>query len=434
MRRDIRRFLVHAALVAGAVVPPGIVGAQAERGPTVAPAAASSSGGVNRPEHRQKPYVVLISFDGFRADYQDRFELPAFRRLARAGVRARGLVPVFPSLTFTNHYTLVTGLYAEHHGIVGNGFWDPVRQAAFDAQAVDDASWYRGEPIWVTAERQGMVTATFGWVGSELAIGGVRPTRWWGPAERRLPASAKMDTVLAWLALPAARRPHLLTVHVGEVDRAGHEFGPDSPEVRAAALQADSALGRLLDGLAAHPLGDSTYVAVVSDHGMAMVDHSQYQALPTLIDTTGVRFGHAGSGALASLFVAEGDTARARSLRDTLNRVLRHGRAYLRDEVPARLRYRADPRVGDVVVVMEQPHLVGASAEARATGTHGWEPVSPEMHGILLVSGPRARRGTMIPPVEGIDVYPLLVELLGLTPPPGVDGRAGRLHSLVIGK
>jgi arylsulfatase A-like enzyme len=205
--------------------------------------------------------------------------------------------------------------------------------------------------------------------------------------------------------------------------------------VRAAALRADSALGRLLDGLAAHPLRDSTYVVVVSDHGMAAVNSAQYQALATLVDTGGVRAGHAGSGALAGLFVG-GERARARALRDTLNRVLRHGRAYLRDEVPERLHYRADPRAGDVVVVMEQPYLVGMAAAPRGDlgGTHGWDPASPAMHGILLVSGPRTRRGVTIPPVESVDVYPLLVELLGLTPAPSVDGRPGRLRALVVGR
>jgi predicted AlkP superfamily pyrophosphatase or phosphodiesterase len=246
--------------------------------------------------------------------------------------------------------------------------------------------------------------------------------------------ATKVDTLLAWLSLPAAERPHLLTTYIGDVDAAGHRFGPDAPAVRAAALRADSALGRLLDGLAAHPLRDSTYVVVVSDHGMAAVDHAGYQALAVLIDTAEIRAGFTGTGALASLFVAGGDAGRARALSDTLNQVLRHGRAYLRRDVPERLHYRADPRAGDVVVVMEQPYLVGMLPAPRGDlgGTHGWDPASPAMHGILLVSGPRARRGVTIPPVESVDVYPLLVELLGLRSAPSVDGRPGRLRALVV--
>jgi predicted AlkP superfamily pyrophosphatase or phosphodiesterase len=190
---------------------------------------------VNRPSQQQKPYVVLVSFDGFRADFLDRFAAPNFQRVIRQGARATSLMPVFPSLTFPAHYSIATGMYSERHGIVGMSFFDSSRGETFsyqDASAVD-GTWYRGEPIWVTAEKQGMVTATCFWPGSEAAMQGVRPT-YWKKYDASLPNDARVDAVIEWLRLPAEKRPHLVTLYFPDVDGAGHRFGHDSPEVEAA--------------------------------------------------------------------------------------------------------------------------------------------------------------------------------------------------------
>ncbi len=169
--------------------------------------AAGGSGGVNDPAVRDRPYVVLVSFDGFRPDYLDRFHTPGFERLTARGARADGLVTVFPSVTFPGHYSVATGLYPEAHGIVGNRFYDPLRDDEFDFRDDDDpgdGSWWGGEPIWVTAERQGMVTAAFFFPGTEAAIGGVRPSHW-RPYDGGVPNAERVAQVLAWLALPRRR-------------------------------------------------------------------------------------------------------------------------------------------------------------------------------------------------------------------------------------
>ncbi|HEY0778290.1 MAG TPA: ectonucleotide pyrophosphatase/phosphodiesterase, partial [Gemmatirosa sp.] len=214
--------------------------------------------------------VVLVSFDGFRADYLDRrLPLPAFARLEAAGVRARALVPSFPSKTFPNHWTLVTGLRPGHHGIVANAFWDPVRQGEYrirDTAAVRDASWYGGTPVWALAERAGIRTGTVFWPGSEAAVGGVRPSHWLRYASA-LPDSARVDTVAAWLALPAAARPRFVALYVSVADDSGHAAGPDAPATDSAIVEADRTLGRLLDRLDAMPGGNDVNVVVVSDHG-----------------------------------------------------------------------------------------------------------------------------------------------------------------------
>jgi predicted AlkP superfamily pyrophosphatase or phosphodiesterase len=402
------------------------------------PAAARShpalgSGGVNRRAQQGKPYVVMISFDGFRADYLDSLRPPNFARLMQRGARARGLIPVFPSKTFPNHYSIVTGLYAEHHGIVANAFYDPARRARYaiaDTSAVRDGSWYRGEPLWVTAERQGMVAASFFWPGSEAAIGGVRPTivnRYDGT----VPDSARVDTVLAWLRRPPAVRPHLVTLYASDVDDAGHKFGPGTRQVADAVGAVDRMLGRLIDGLDSLSIRDSVYLIVVSDHGMARYTPTDFATLGELVDTTGVRIADAGPN--ANLHVSGGE-ARARAVRDSLNRVLPHGRAYLREEVPARLHYRSDPRIGDVVIILDAPFQVSTTAKrpSSAGGAHGWDPRYPAMHGIFLVAGPGVRRGVELPRVANVDIYPFVTELLQLRPAAKIDGASGRIRGLVM--
>ena len=222
------------------------------------------TGGVNAPETLDKPYVVLVSFDGFRHDYLSRYDTPSFDHVAETGAWADALIPVYPSLTFPSHYSIATGLYPEHHGIVGNRFFDPVRGEEYHYQntaRVQDGTWYGGEPIWVTAETQGMVAAAMLFVGTEAAVGGVRPT-FWTPYDARGSRRERVDQVVAWLSLPAHARPHLITLYFSAVDGAGHDGGPASPAVEGAVRQVDGALGRLLDGIGMLPLGDQVSVVL----------------------------------------------------------------------------------------------------------------------------------------------------------------------------
>lgn len=395
---------------------------------------AQGTGGINAPAQREKPYVILVSFDGFRPEYLQRLDLPNFNRVMQAGVRAEGMIPVFPSLTFPNHYSIVTGLYADRHGIVSNAFWDPQRNATYsigDSVSVTDGSWYRGEPIWSTAELQGMVAASYFWVASEARIGGVRPSIY-KTYDGRVPNMARVDSVLAWLALPAERRPHMITLYFSEVDAAGHRAGPLSPQVDTAGRNVDAALGRLLDGLGTLPaaIRDRAYVVLVSDHGMSETSRRWFAALDTLIDLQGVRI--ADRGTVGNLHVTGGST-RARVLRDSINRRMRHGRAYLRSEMPARLHYRADPRAGDLIIVMDEHFQIGTADRPPRDGGagHGWDPALTAMHAIFLVMGPGIPAGKTIPAFENVHVYPYLTELLRLRPARGIDGQRGRLAALI---
>lgn len=416
-------------LVAAGCGRPGASGELPQARPTAG--APAGSGGVNRAEHRTKPYLVVLSLDGFRNDYLDRVEVPNLMRIAGGGVRAEGLVPVFPSKTFPNHYSMATGMYAEDHGIVDNTFHDPTFGADYhmrDASAVRDARWYSGEPIWATAERQGMVSATFFWIGSEAPIGGVEPT-FWRRYSSRIPNSARVGQVIEWLSLPPEERPHLIMLYFSTVDAAGHRHGPNSSEVAAAVKEVDRVVGELLDGLAALPIADQINLVVVSDHGMSEVTPKHAEQLDDHADLDGVR--GIGSGPYTTLWV--GDSVRADSIRDRLNAGLRHARAYRRYEVPERFRYGRNIRAGDILVLAEPGHQVVRRGGGRAQrgGAHGYDPESHEMHGIFLATGPAFRVGARVPAFENVHIYPLIAEILGLEPNPEVSGSLDEVKHLL---
>jgi predicted AlkP superfamily pyrophosphatase or phosphodiesterase len=430
-----RAFGVLRSLVAACVLAIALACGDAQNPGAQSSQVPHGSGGVNRPDHRLKPSLLLVSFDGFRADYLDRFDLPNFRRVMARGTRARGMHPVFPSITFPNHYSLATGLYPGHHGIVENSFFDPVRNAAYSFRnplTVADGSWYGGEPIWVTAERQGMVTACFFWPGSEADIKGIRPT-FWTKYEDAVPNDKRIDTVLGWLRLPPERRPHVITLYFSDVDSASHKTSIGGSDVAAAVARVDKSLGALLDGLDTLENRDNVLLLLTSDHGMADTAAVRLVQLSDLIDTKGIRTGF--SGPVTTLHLAP-EAGTPQSVRDRLNEKLQHGRAYLREEMPERYHFRDTPRAGDIVVIMDEgwmmvTSIINRGLIQREWGEHGWDPDLPSMKAIFLISGPGIPKGATIPEVENVDVYPLMTELLGLQPAGNLDGRAGLIRSML---
>ncbi|MEM1041396.1 MAG: ectonucleotide pyrophosphatase/phosphodiesterase [Bacteroidota bacterium] len=416
------------ALAGCAGTPPGALPSAAapERG-----AFPGGSGGVNHPAHRDAPTVVLVSFDGFRPDYLDRHPTPNFDRVAAAGVRADGLVSTFPTLTFPNHYGIATGLYPGRHGLVGNTMYDPSFDAVYsmrDRAAVGDGRWYGGEPIWVTAETQGMVTASYFWVGTEAPVQGVHPTTW-KPYDGRVPYEARVDSALAWMARPEAARPRLVLLYFSAVDSQGHRHGPESPEVGAAVAEVDAALGRLLDGI--DRLGRTDVnVVLVSDHGMAQpdtarfVDVTDYVTLPD-----GVRSMTAGPALMLWLDEADADSLDAlldASLPEAIT-------SYTRDELPARWHFAGSRRTPPLVLVAERPALVGLPRHAGRDwqGVHGYAPEDPTMDGIFLAAGPHVAPAGRVAAFENVHLYPMLASVLGLRPNPDIDGDAAVLAPLL---
>ena len=386
----------------------------------------------NRAEQLAKHYVVLVSIDGFRYDYAKLYGATHLDAVAREGATAPdGMLPAFPSVTFPNHYTLVTGLYPEHHGIVAMSFYDPQRKERYaynDPKTVTDGSWYRGVPLWSLAEKQGMRAACFFWPGSEAEIAGARPS-YYLKYDEKVPDEERVDQVVDWLKLPAAKRPHFVTLYFSEVDHAGHEYGPDAPETRAAVRHVDSMIGTLRAHLAKLHLPID--LVVVSDHGMA-TEQGGWIDLDQYVDFTGVE-------SAGSLMYPDSEQEAAK-LYAKLRIVSNKFKVYRRDRMPAELDYTGEPRIGDPVVVPTGPYSIRVHGPADSArdhppnkGVHGYDPGSvPEMRAIFYAEGPDIRKGTRLKSFENVNVYPFLAEILGLNAP-AIDGSAAVLEPALVG-
>jgi alkaline phosphatase D len=373
----------------------------------------------NAPAQQAKHYVVLVSLDGFRWDYPRKYGAAHLLKLGAKGASApEGMLPVYPSLTFPNHISIVTGLYPEHHGIVGNSFRDPEREQTYvysQTKSNSDGSWYSGTPLWVLAEQQGMRSACLFWPGSEAEIQGKRPS-YYLHFDDKFDDEKRLDQVVAWLKLPAELRPHFITLYYSNVDHAGHVYGPDSEEVRAAVHHVDTMVGDLQAKIAKLHL--PVDLVVVADHGMVTLRGNPV----TLSDFADLSNFHTEG----SLLYAKPDA----DVQETYEEFLTHPDArfkiYRRADLPAYLHFDANPREGDPVIVPTGPFTIRANAsviEGNHRGGHGFNPrTMPEMKAIFFAFGPDVRTGVQLKPFENVNLYPFLAEILGLTPPADVDG------------
>jgi predicted AlkP superfamily pyrophosphatase or phosphodiesterase len=381
----------------------------------------------------KKPVVVLISLDGFRADYITRPGAVRLRELAARGVRAERMLPAFPSKTFPNHYSIVTGLYTEHHGIVANSMFDPElgKFAIGDDPAVRDARWWDGEPIWVTAEKQGVRTAPFLWPGSEAPIGGIRP-HWWIKFDNTLPYAERVRRVMAWLTMPSDSAPRFVTAYFSATDDAGHSYGPGAPQTDSAIAKVDSAVGMLMDGITANQLGDQVNLIVVADHGMSQLSSERviflddYIALDDvdIIDWSPV-------GAIAP----KGD--KLERVYAALKGKHPHLQVYKKGEVPARLHFNAHKHITPLVAIADDgwtitthARLARAAANALRGGAHGYDNQLPSMGALFVASGPAFKRGVVVPPFQNVHVYSLIAEILKLKPAK-TDGSIDSVRALL---
>jgi predicted AlkP superfamily pyrophosphatase or phosphodiesterase len=379
-----------------------------------------SAHGPNAPTQQNKPYVVLVSLDGFRYDYAERYGAKNLQALGKSGATAPdGMIPVYPSLTFPNHYSIVTGLYPEHHGIVAMSFYDPKRKQRYafnDSATNSDGSWYGGIPLWSLAEKQGMRSACFFWPGSEAEIASERPS-YYLHFDDHFPDQARIQQVVAWLQLPPAERPHFITLYYSNTDHAGHEFGPDALQTAEAVHHVDDLVGELEAKLKQLPLPIDLFV--VSDHGMEniagnWIDLDHFANL-SAFQTEG-----------ALLYAPNEQEAEGayEHLKGASDKFL----VYRRKDVPKGLHYDENDREGDPVAVATGAYAIRAHATnpadtvPRNKGGHGYNPQQfKTMYAIFYAVGPDIRPNSTIPPFENVNIYPLIANILGLDPPP-TDG------------
>lgn len=367
----------------------------------------------------KKSYVVVVSLDGFRWDYAEKSKTPTLDSIEKYGVKAKSLKPSFPTKTFPNHYALATGLYPDHHGIVQNTFYDPELDAEYmirDREAVENPDFYQGEPIWVTAEKQGVPTASYFWVGSEAPIQGIQPSIW-KEYQHNFPFEQRIDSVVAWLQLPEEKRPQLIMLYFHEPDHVGHAYGPDSPETADMVGHLDSLMGVLSKKLNELPVAKNINLIILSDHGMGNVSPDRSIVFDQQVDTAWFDkiMGH-NPNLLLKVKKEFYDTA-WKALQQ-----IPHLTAWKHGQVPERLHYGTNPRTLDFIVVADSSWSISFSYDPVSYhGAHGYDNDNPDMHAIFYATGPDFKSGYDAPTFENVDIYPLLAKLLKIEPA-NVDG------------
>ena len=364
---------------------------------------------------RQKNYVLVVSFDAFRWDYDNMYETPNLDRMAKNGVIAEKLIPCFPSNTFPNHYSIATGLYPEHHGIVNNSFYAPDLKLSYriaDRNAVENADFYRGEPFWVTAMKQGRIAASFFWVGSEAPVGGMHPT-YWKIYDEAVTYEERIDTVVKWLSYPVKKRPKIVTLYFDEPDATSHDAGPVSPETGKIVGCLDSLLGVLENKLSELPYSKRINLIVLSDHGMSPVTSERYNNIRDILPE---RMYENINGGNPVYFIdpAEGKEDSILLLINETPGV----KAWSKDNLPDKWHYGNNERIGEIVAVADSAWYLSMRPKTSdfTGGAHGYDNLNSDMSGIFYATGPAFKKGYRIDSLSNTDIYNLVCKITGLVP------------------
>jgi predicted AlkP superfamily pyrophosphatase or phosphodiesterase len=390
------------------------------------------AGRKNSVEQQQKPYVLLISADGFRHDYPGKYGAKTLLALSRLGIRADAMIPSYPSLTFPNHYSIATGLYPSHHGLASNYFYSPGRKQFYSMKKPEtfkDGSWYGGTPLWVLAEQQQMLTASFYWVGTEAAIKGIHPTYYYYYNED-IPVDRRIQVVVDWLQLAPEYRPHFITFYLSQVDDAGHDYGPDAPETGRAVRWVDSVVQKLT--VAVTSTGLPVNFIFVADHGMTRIDNVNALPMPAAVDTT--KFFIPRGFELVELYAKN-----KRDIKPTYKKLKKEEKdftAYLKTNMPAHLHYRKEDDVkgviGDILLISTWPKVFNFSTKKPDPGAHGFDPVLvKDMLTIFYAWGPNFKMGMQVPAFENVNVYPVVTKILGLNYTEKIDGSKELAEKIV---
>ena len=381
-----------------------------------------------------QPYIILISFDGFRWDYVDRGLTPNFDFIKENGASAYSLRSCFPTKTFPNHTSIITGMYPEHHGIISNNFKDYFNGKFYsmgDTSEARNSYWYKGEAFWETAERQGIITASYFWPGSDISISYRRPTYFYH-YEHKKPYKERVDGVIDWLQLPYKKRPHFITSYFDATDTYGHNFGPNSPEVNRAIAQLDSVLGYFFQKLKEINLFDSTNIIVVSDHGMAEISTDKTVNIKKMLD--GYKYESGDNGPFMLIEPAEGELENVyNKLKENEN----HYKVYKRGNVPEYFHYSDNPLIRKIVIIADNGWGVETNKSLKnlgkygTRGNHGYDNYWMDMNGIFYAIGPAFKVNYKVGTINNIDIYPLLCKIFKVVPNPFIDGRLERIDYIL---
>ncbi|WP_340105262.1 alkaline phosphatase family protein [Rhodohalobacter sp. 8-1] len=370
------------------------------------------------PEESTHQKVLLVSFDGFMNDYLDRNPTPNFDRMIASGVKAEHMIPVFPTKTFPNHYSQVTGLYVENHGIISNSFPDDSLNARFSygppEDSPNDERWWGGEPIWTTVEKQGKTAATMFWPGSEASINGIRPTKW-KAYDGAVENYSRIDSMMNWLDPAGDVNADFATLYFSDVDSQGHSYGPNSPEVDGAVMQADSLLGYLWEQIEDNGLREKLNVIIVSDHGMAELSEEKVIFLDDMIDLDNVEMID-----WSPVAMIEPDEGMEDEIYQALKQNEENYRVFLKEDLPDEYGFTDHYRIPEIIMIADVPYTISSrdyfDPGRLPAGMHGYDHQAPEMATIFMASGPAFPSGETVPAFSALNLYELMAHLLGLEP------------------
>lgn len=373
-----------------------------------------------------KPTIILISIDGFRWDYPEKADTPSLDFLIETGVRAKRMIPSFPTKTFPNHHTIVTGLYPDHHGIIANNMYDTEWDEWFSLSndsAIHNSRWWGGEPIWVTAEKQGQISACYFWPGSSTSIAGELPTSFY-EYDGSVPNETRVQQVLTWLDLPVTQRPALIVTYFSTIDEVGHDYGPDAPEVVQAIAYIDSVLGQLVDGLKSRDILDKVNIIIVSDHGMAAVAPERVIFLDDFVS-----MGDAQVIDWSPIVALNPKAGEEEAVFTKLQDAHPHLKVYRKQELPQRFHYGQNSKIPAIIGIADEGWTIGthrtflSSPHYFRGGTHGYDNQLVSMGATFIARGPAFKSGVVVEPFENIHLYNLMAKILKLQPAPNDGSR-----------
>ncbi|MDA3842737.1 MAG: ectonucleotide pyrophosphatase/phosphodiesterase [Candidatus Kapabacteria bacterium] len=383
-------------------------------------------------ESPKRETLILISFDGFRWDYTGRDSLDNFDKFCNEGVKAHSLQPVFPTTSYPNHLSIVTGLHPENHGIIANRFRDPFTNNCFtirDEDAVTDPKWYQGEAFWETAKRQGILSASCFWPGSELEADHRRPEIT-EEYDKDVSSSERIEKLIEWLKLPEGERPQFISICLSETDFEGHKYGTEGDETDKAIRRSDKLLGTLIDSLQSMGIYDAVDIVIVSDQGMTDVLSDSLIIVESIINTQDCYMQNYGS----YMAISAPDSS-LRSIYNALKANRKHYNVYLKDEIPEYLHYTRHPFIAPIFVLAQPGFVFVVDSSAykldMLKGAHGYDHTCTDMHGIFLARGPSFQQGYECGTLYNIDIYPLLCELFGIKGRQHIDGKIERIKFIL---
>ncbi|MFB9052305.1 ectonucleotide pyrophosphatase/phosphodiesterase [Formosa undariae] len=382
----------------------------------------------NSKKSEKASYVILVSLDGFRWDYVEKYKPKHLSNFIKNGVQAESLIPSYPSKTFPNHYTIATGMYPENHGLIGNAFYSykkDVTYAIRNREMVEDGSFYGGTPIWVLADQNNMVSSSYFYVGSEADIQGVHPT-YYRKYDGKIKNETRISETLDWLKLPKAERPHILTIYFSDLDDIGHWYSPgNDEELKKAILKLDTNLGALFEGVA--DTGLDVNIIIVSDHGMTTVEATHFISIDDVTNTE--LYTVIDNGSILNIHPKNNVTVD--SILNVLKPKENNFKVYRTENTPGFEYSPKNKDWGSIQIIPDFGYYFSSTLRiesmkannTKAVGVHGYDTKYKDMHGIFYANGPAFKTDYTMPSFKNIDIYPLMCELLGLKIPASIDGN-----------